>query len=50
METNYAVSVIVPAYNAEETIYDCLDKIFWELKNLDSEIIVIDDKSNDNTY
>jgi glycosyltransferase involved in cell wall biosynthesis len=49
MEANYAVSVIIPAYNAEETIKDCLDKILLESKNLESEIIVIDDKSTDNT-
>ena len=49
MNENYAVSVIVPAYNAEETIKDCLDKIFLESKNIESEIIVIDDKSTDST-
>ena len=49
MEANYAVSVIVPAYNAEDTINECLDKIHTESKNLKSEIIVIDDKSTDKT-
>jgi glycosyltransferase involved in cell wall biosynthesis len=49
MEAKYAVSIIIPAYNAEETIKDCLDKILLESKNLESEIIVIDDKSTDNT-
>ena len=39
MRTNYAVSVIVPAYNAEETIKDCLDKIFLESKNIESELV-----------
>jgi len=49
MKTNYTVSVIIPAYNAEKTIKDCLNKILLESKNLASEIIVIDDKSTDNT-
>jgi len=44
-----AVSIIIPAYNAERTIGECLGAI----KNLDwdgeIEVIVIDDSSTDNT-
>lgn len=42
------VSVIVPAYNAEQTIHQCLDSIVNQsYKNL--EVIIIDDESADNT-
>ena len=42
------VSVIIPAYNAEDYIRRCLDSIINQVyKNL--EIIVIDDSSTDNT-
>ncbi len=42
------VSVIVPAYNAQETIEKCLDSLLGQtLKEI--EVIVINDKSKDNT-
>ena len=42
------VSVIIPAYNAEEFIKDSLNSVIHQVyKNL--EIIVIDDHSTDNT-
>ncbi len=43
------ISVIVPVYNAEKTIKQCLEKIIRECKNLESEILVIDDASTDTT-
>ncbi len=49
MNSNIEISIIIPAYNAEATIEECLNKIFEESKNLNSEIIVIDDNSSDNT-
>jgi glycosyltransferase involved in cell wall biosynthesis len=49
MKFDYSISIIVPAYNAEETLFECLKKISNEEKNLTSEIIVIDDNSVDNT-
>ena len=40
------VSIIIPCYNEEKTIEKILNKIL-DLKNLDLEIIVVDDKSSD---
>ena len=45
----YRISIIIPAYNSEETIERCLEKIINESKNFESEIIVVDDNSNDRT-
>ena len=47
------ISIIVPVFNEQKTIKKILVKIneldFWENKNLSKEIIVIDDKSTDET-
>lgn len=46
---NPKFSIVIPAYNVEEYIYDCLISIIKQsLKDI--EIIVIDDGSTDNTY
>ena len=45
----YRTSIIIPAYNSEETIEPCLGKIINESKNFEFEIIVVDDNSNDRT-
>ena len=45
-----SISVIVPAYNAEKTIRDCLKNIIDETKDFTKEIIVIDDCSTDRTF
>ncbi len=48
MNTNPLISVIIPAYNRETHIKECLDSIINQTyKNI--EIIVIDDGSTDNT-
>ena len=45
---NPKVTIIIPAYNAEDYIYDCLMSIIKQsLKEI--EIIVVNDGSNDNT-
>ena len=49
MTNKYRLSIIIPAYNSEKIIYDCLSKILEETKKIKSEIIVVDDKSTDKT-
>jgi len=46
--TTPSISVIVPAYNAADTILEALDSILRQTV-LPSEVIVIDDVSSDNT-
>ena len=43
------ISIIIPAYNAEKTIKKSLELILKETSKFQSEIIVVDDKSNDKT-
>jgi len=44
------LSVIVPAYNAAETIEDCLTAVFAAIgERSDCEVIVVDDASSDDT-
>lgn len=48
-EENYVpVSILVPAYNEEETVIDCIYSLLY-LDYHEYEIIVIDDGSKDNT-
>ena len=42
------ISIIIPVFNEKKTINFIIDKIH-ELKNLEKEIIIIDDKSTDGT-
>ena len=45
------LSVVIPAYNEEKFIGECLQSIFHEIegKNYDLEIIVVNNASTDNT-
>ncbi|PHM22112.1 glycosyltransferase family 2 protein [Xenorhabdus ehlersii] len=43
------VSVIIPAYNAQETILNALSSVYMQQGKYDIEIIVVDDGSFDNT-
>lgn len=49
MNINYSASIIIPTYNSQKTIEACLSNIIEESKKLESEIIVIDDNSSDQT-
>ncbi len=49
MNINYSTSIIIPAYNSQKTIEKCLNNIIKESKKLESEIIVVDDNSSDET-
>ena len=49
MNSNYPVSIIVPTYNSQKTIKECLASICEEAKNFESDIIVVDDDSSDKT-
>jgi len=45
-----ALSVIIPAYNAEKTVYSCLSALHDQsLPKRDYEIVVVDDGSTDDT-
>lgn len=42
------ISVVIPAYNAKETIAETLDSVFAQSRPAD-EVIVVDDGSTDQT-
>ena len=46
---NFAVSVVIPIYNAEEFINECLDSLLIQTFQ-DFEVIVVDDCSTDSSY
>lgn len=47
---NYKVSVIIPIYNVEEYLRDCLDSLLKQTINMnDVEILLINDGSSDNS-
>ena len=43
------VTIIIPVYNEENTITELLSKI-EEIKNINKQIIIVDDGSADNSY
>lgn len=49
MKDQYSVSIIIPMYNAENTILACLDSILAQSYKEIIEIIVINDGSTDNS-
>ncbi|WP_051212867.1 glycosyltransferase family 2 protein [Butyrivibrio fibrisolvens] len=44
------ISVIIPMYNAKDTLEECLDSIFSQTIISDIEVIIIDDCSTDNSF
>lgn len=49
MNKKFALSIIIPCYNVEKYVDNCLDSLKKQLKNIDYEIIMIDDCSIDKT-
>jgi glycosyltransferase involved in cell wall biosynthesis len=49
MNTFPDISVIIPAYNVEEYIIDCLESISRQTAEISVECIIVDDHSTDNT-
>ena len=49
MNMDFSLSVILPTFNEEESLTMFIPSIVEVLKNEDYEIIVVDDRSNDNT-
>jgi glycosyltransferase involved in cell wall biosynthesis len=48
---NYRVSVIVPVYNVEDYLAECLDSLLNQtMPREDMEIIVVNDGSTDSSY
>lgn len=48
MDQNIKISVIIPAYNAENTIVKCIESVLIQTNPI-HEIVIINDGSNDNT-
>lgn len=49
MEDNYSVTVVIPAYNAGEYISDAIRSVASQSYEGNIEVIVVDDKSDDET-
>ena len=48
IKLNHKISVVVPVYNGEKTLGQCLEAIFAQSLR-PKEIIVVDNNSNDST-
>ncbi|HZW38231.1 MAG TPA: glycosyltransferase family 2 protein [Ignavibacteriaceae bacterium] len=44
------VSIIIVNYNTSEILKDCIKSIYEHTKNLDFEVIIVDNASNDRTF
>ncbi|MBE7356558.1 CDP-glycerol glycerophosphotransferase family protein [Staphylococcus haemolyticus] len=49
MKNKFDISIIIPVYNAEEFIYETLNSIYTQKCNLQIEVILINDGSEDNS-
>ena len=45
----FSISVIIPVYNEEKTFLKILEKYNLLKKNINFELIIVNDGSNDNT-
>ena len=43
------LSIIVPVYNVEEYLIDCLESVAKSIEKIDAEVLLIDDGSKDNS-
>ena len=43
------LSIIVPAYNSEDTIKECIESVIRQKTNIDYELVIVNDGSSDNT-
>lgn len=43
------LSIIVPVYNVEEYLIDCLESVAKSIEKIDAEVLLIDDGSTDNS-
>lgn len=43
------LSIVIPCYNAENTIEQCLDSLQNQIESKDCEVICVDDGSQDKT-
>ena len=50
MANNIKISIVVPAFNEEELISDCLNYLINQDTNINYEIIVVDNNSRDKTF
>ena len=48
-ECSKDLSIIVPAYNAEKTIRECIDSVISQQTSVDYELIIVNDGSSDKT-
>ncbi|MBR1414175.1 MAG: glycosyltransferase [Bacilli bacterium] len=48
-ESKKELSIIIPCYNSEKYIVKCLNSLKKQLQNINHEIIIVDDCSQDNT-
>ena len=49
MKKKYLISIVIPVFNEEKTIKKLLEKVN-SVKNVNKEIIIINDGSSDDTY
>lgn len=45
--TDLMLSIVVPVYNVEEYLIECLDSIDRSIRNLEAEVLLVDDGSTD---
>lgn len=49
MKNKFMLSIIIPAYNLEKYISNCLNSVLTQIKNDEVEIIIVNDGSKDKT-